>query len=522
MYNDSKDMFIRDLLIKIILVLLFIFLLIWLFPMPNLGTFYDKVFADNIKTMQDAAKDYYTVERLPENVGDKDVLTLKEMLEEKLIINFVDKDNKYCDEDKSYVEVTRTATEFIFKTYLVCPTQTDYIVTHVGCYDLCGDDCGETEETAIEYQFYRTYNKKVVDNYYCPTDYTLEGTKCIKTNSTTDTIDASKNCDTGYIYNSTSNKCEKTVTSTTDADPCSKLGSDYTFKNGVCVKSTTTSTNADPCSKLGADYTFKNGVCIKTISALTSADPCTKVGSNYVYNATSGLCEKAVTLTGSNIIYSTRLSCSIQSYTTPMATYSTYSSSITLKKIGFAEDCVTSCTVIYYTYEECKTIKYNYRCADSSYKIIGSTCTKQITDKKAPDYLCTSGIVSGTQCVIASTDTKPVSYSCATGTLKGTKCEITTNTSKAPVYTCTAGTVSGTQCVSASTDKKDVAYSCDAGYINAGSTCYKTSTVQDIKDANVTYKTLKNKEYKWSKESTLTGWTSTGKTRELTCTTTCK
>jgi hypothetical protein len=205
-----------------------------------------------------------------------------------------------------------------------------------------------------------------------------------------------------------------------------------------------------------------------------------------------------------------------------MATYETPTSWRTLKKIGFAEDCMTSCTVIYYTYEECKTIKYNYRCSDSSYTITDGVCTKQINDIKNTDYYCVNGTLNGTKCVITTNDTKPVDYSCVAGDLKDGKCVITTNTSKQPDYTCATGTLSGTKCITSSTDKKDVVYTCDAGYTNAGSACYKTSTVQDITNADAKYKTIASKTYKWSKESTLEGWTPTGKTRELTCTTTCK
>ena len=49
--------FIRDLLVKLLLLVIFVFLLMKLFPMPNLTVFYDKIFNENIQTMKDAAKD---------------------------------------------------------------------------------------------------------------------------------------------------------------------------------------------------------------------------------------------------------------------------------------------------------------------------------------------------------------------------------------------------------------------------------------------------------------------------------
>jgi hypothetical protein len=62
--------------------------------------------------MKDAAEKYYTTERMPSKVGMSTKMTLKEMEDKKLIIPFVDKDNKSCDKNKSYVKVTKKKTEY--------------------------------------------------------------------------------------------------------------------------------------------------------------------------------------------------------------------------------------------------------------------------------------------------------------------------------------------------------------------------------------------------------------------------
>ena len=48
MEETRKSTVIRDLIIKIFLILLFVFLITILFPMPNLTAFYDSVFNENI------------------------------------------------------------------------------------------------------------------------------------------------------------------------------------------------------------------------------------------------------------------------------------------------------------------------------------------------------------------------------------------------------------------------------------------------------------------------------------------
>ena len=95
--------FIRDLLVKLLLIVVFIFLLMKLIPMPNMTAFYDSVFSNNINSMKDAAKSYYTVERMPSETGKSSKMTLQEMLDQKLLLPFTDKDGNACDTKKSYV-----------------------------------------------------------------------------------------------------------------------------------------------------------------------------------------------------------------------------------------------------------------------------------------------------------------------------------------------------------------------------------------------------------------------------------
>lgn len=148
MYNEN-GFSLKNVIVKIVLVLLFIFLLLWFFPMPKMEPVYDRIFLSNIESMKDAAKDYFTLERLPKNVGDKEKLTLADMLKLKLVLPFVDSNNKACDNKLSYVEVTKLDDEYTMKVNLSCGEVSDYIIVHMGCYDYCKTTICE-KDTAAE------------------------------------------------------------------------------------------------------------------------------------------------------------------------------------------------------------------------------------------------------------------------------------------------------------------------------------------------------------------------------------
>ena len=74
---DNRSSFLRDILVKVLFITIFIFLLMYLFPMPNLTPFYSSIFNDNIQTMKDAAEDYYTTKRMPTEDGKSTKMTLQ-------------------------------------------------------------------------------------------------------------------------------------------------------------------------------------------------------------------------------------------------------------------------------------------------------------------------------------------------------------------------------------------------------------------------------------------------------------
>ncbi len=161
MYEERRETFsIKDIFLQLLFIVLLVFILIWLFPTKgylekrldgirdDLKPLYTRLFTDNIITMKEAARSYFTTPRLPQNVGDKVTMTLAEMYDKSLLLELIDSNNNACDANKSYVELTKVEDEYELKVTLSCSDKEAYIIEHLGCYDYCeGTICAKKEET---------------------------------------------------------------------------------------------------------------------------------------------------------------------------------------------------------------------------------------------------------------------------------------------------------------------------------------------------------------------------------------
>ena len=114
--EEKKNSFIKDFVIKLLYMFLFLFLFMWLYPAPKvdlskidlsevevkvdkteLQPLFAGIYNDNINSMKEAARSYYTTDRLPKNNGDSSKMTLQEMLNKKIVAPFVDANGKACD-----------------------------------------------------------------------------------------------------------------------------------------------------------------------------------------------------------------------------------------------------------------------------------------------------------------------------------------------------------------------------------------------------------------------------------------
>ena len=189
---------VRDLLLKLGFLILFVLLLCFLLPKfikPAVVNYNEKtgkacttgtcdttginaltsqIFADNLDRMKNAAISYYTDERLPKNVGDSDTMTLSDMIGKKLILALIDKNNKACDVEKSYVKITKLDDEYILKVNLKDSEREDYILVHLGCYTYCEGKLCQKQSTNVPVKGSKTYGyvpiKGSINNgtYYPP------------------------------------------------------------------------------------------------------------------------------------------------------------------------------------------------------------------------------------------------------------------------------------------------------------------------------------------------------------------
>ena len=117
-----------------------------------------QIYGSNIEKMKEAAINYYTNERLPKEVGESEKLTLSDMIGKKIIVPLVDKNNKACDVEGSYVKITKSDDEYLLKVNLKDSEKDDYILVHLGCYSYCKSDVCEKN----------TVVKNTNDNYNVP------------------------------------------------------------------------------------------------------------------------------------------------------------------------------------------------------------------------------------------------------------------------------------------------------------------------------------------------------------------
>lgn len=81
MYEEGHRGFaFKNILLKLLLIVIIVFLIIWLFPTKSyvknlidqkLKTGYNQTFRDNIVTIKEAAVDYFNGDRLPSETGDR-------------------------------------------------------------------------------------------------------------------------------------------------------------------------------------------------------------------------------------------------------------------------------------------------------------------------------------------------------------------------------------------------------------------------------------------------------------------
>ena len=152
MYNEYKENFkIKDVILQISFVLLFIFLLIWLFPTRS----YIDQTVENIEREKFLAQ-YERFKNQGEtylmNNPDVTIITLGEMKEEELLIDF---DYEECNLENSFVEILEEDEIYYVKSTLECgeneqTTRTEFTYDVEGPVLEDEDDVDEEDEVDEE------------------------------------------------------------------------------------------------------------------------------------------------------------------------------------------------------------------------------------------------------------------------------------------------------------------------------------------------------------------------------------
>ena len=568
--EERKGSFVLELLLKLLLIVAFVCLLIWIFPTKKaLDPLFQDVFRNNVHTMRDAADSYFTNERMPKNVGDKVKLTLDEMLDMHLILPFVDKYGKECDRYNSYVEITRLETEFEMKVKLVCSKEDAYIIVKIGCDDPClllgncsekpYENSGKTKEIT-QYEFKKTTKVSKLVGYKCDSGWTLQGTKCYRQvkkylrepaepiyKGTGDYKDPTCRDEIKYTCPDSSwssdgkGKCTKPASSEQVTEYVCDTANGWSKYGSTQCQKPASSTSTYDC---GSGWTHQgNGVCTKPAE--------TKYSCNGTIQSSSS-CSSSYGATGTQESYV----CGSQKV--PNGTTISKSSlgnTDTRVQINYTNTC-SGCNgqwhYVYqlYRYENTYCTRTKYTCPNGG-TLNDKTCNTSYTGTAV--YVC-DGVTSST-----ATCTKNVNgntnYSCPIGTLSGTICLIPASYETYTKYTCpSGGTLVGQICQRDATKTTNkICDVCDSGYIfdSIKGKCYKegdaeivgykckssdyvldldkklcTKTIyaNEEKKATGIYKQVEQTIYKWANTSTLSGWTATGRTRtiKVTCTTVCK
>ena len=174
---ENRGFPFRDFLLKLILIILFVFLLVWLLPkfikpttvenkktINEITAISSQIFNDNLDKMKEAAISYYTDDRLPKKEGEYHQMTLREMIGQKIITPLIDKNNKAVDVEKSYVKITKAEDEYILKVNIKDSEKEDYILVHLGCYTYCDSYICEKKEADVSIKGAKPSNTKPTDN----------------------------------------------------------------------------------------------------------------------------------------------------------------------------------------------------------------------------------------------------------------------------------------------------------------------------------------------------------------------
>ena len=147
-FDQSSDHTLKELIIKLFLIITIIIVLIWLIPkffLYKKSKEHDEIKEKNeivlienstINSVENAGIKYFNNTNIPKQITEKTKVTLKELQNKKLIGN-VKNNNIVCDNSKTYVEVTKNSSDYTLKTHVYCLGKTKDKSIHLNNYSYC-------------------------------------------------------------------------------------------------------------------------------------------------------------------------------------------------------------------------------------------------------------------------------------------------------------------------------------------------------------------------------------------------
>ena len=477
----------KDIIIKVILLVLFILLLIWLFPKPDMEVLYNNVYSNNINAMKEAAEKYYVGDRLPSTVGESSSMTLQQMIDDKMIIQFKDKHKNYCDQNTSGVKVTKTAdNQYVLKVELNCgKDEKDYILE-----TLTANGTGTSSNTVAT-----TNNGSRTNN---------NGNSNGNGNGTNE--NGSNNGSNNGSGNGSYSDSHADDSKYTGDSKNPGYSDDDEYSEYTSVK------DADMGIRTTQVLYYQHRKAVYTTKSVYTCPAGYTLTGNRCYRRTTGATIDATPVYSEDVTVVTPAK-----YNTG-AEHVVYTDVIKTK-IGTEYSCPDG-----YTKNGAYCVKYTdatvthgqttYTC-ESGYTLNGTKCTKTYTATYTPgasSYTCPQGgTLSGKNCILTTAATENVSYTCPSGyTRNGTSCYKVYDATSQASYSCPSGyTLSGKKCTKTNTDYAElsVTYTCPSGYTRDGSKCHKSSTSTIDATASVSYSDWKNAgtQYKTSSGAAYTG-----------------
>ena len=137
----------KSLLIKLAILFVVVFLIIWIISLFNRDDGVESNFGTNLSAMRDAATEYFTGSRLPSELNESSSITLGEMFDRNLLVEFQDENGNPCDTTNSYAEATKISdTSYRIEVRLVCENDSDTIINTIERKNDDQDDSSDVNE----------------------------------------------------------------------------------------------------------------------------------------------------------------------------------------------------------------------------------------------------------------------------------------------------------------------------------------------------------------------------------------